>query len=101
MWVDLPDKQKQHYQKLITNFASLSEAFAQKSDDDDIVSPIVNSKFQESSFQFSFDATIEDISNTSFDASIDYKDESSHVKYLIGIKTFGVSSSYQKIAQFK
>lgn len=101
MWVDLPDKQKQHYQKLITNFASLSEAFAQKSDDDDIVSPIVNSKFQESSFQFSFDATIEDISNTSFDASINYKDESSHVKYLIGIKTFGVSSSYQKIAQFK
>lgn len=101
MWVNLPDKQKQHYQKLITNFASLSEAFAQKSDDDDIVSPIVNSKFQESSFKFSFNATIEDISNTSFDASIDYKDLSSHVKYLIGIKTFGVNSSYQKIAQFK
>lgn len=101
MWVDLPNKQKQHYQKLITNFASLSEAFAQKSDDDDIVSPIVNSKFQESSFQFSFKATIEDISNTSYDASIDYKDSSSHMKYLIGIKTFGISSSYQKIAQFK
>ncbi|MGL5898638.1 MAG: hypothetical protein ACRCZW_03090 [Lactobacillaceae bacterium] len=101
MWVDLPDNQKQHYQKLITNFASLSEAFAQKSTESDIVAPIINSKFQESAFQVSFNATIEDIANTSFDASIDLKSNDSHVKYLVGIKTFGVGSGLQKIAQFK
>lgn len=98
MWTDLPNNQKQNYQKLITNFASLSEAFAQKEEDDDsIVAPIVNSKFQETAFQRCFNAFAEDIANTSYDASIDAGSK----KYLIGIKTFGLKSGDQKIAQFK
>ncbi|MCK8624787.1 hypothetical protein LNP07_04580 [Apilactobacillus sp. M161] len=98
MWKNLPKKQKERYKKLITNFASLSEAFAQKSQDDQIISPIVNSKFQEKAFQVSFDATVEDINNTSYDASILTKNNK---KYLVGIKSFGINSGDQKIAQFK
>ncbi|OJI11715.1 hypothetical protein BJI45_00435 [Limosilactobacillus reuteri] len=98
MWTDLPEKQKQNYQKLITNFASLSEAFAQKEEDDDsIVAPIINSKFQETAFQRCFNAFAEDIANTSYDASINAGSK----KYLVGIKTFGLKSGDQKIAQFK
>uniref|UniRef100_UPI003D80CF28 hypothetical protein n=2 Tax=Limosilactobacillus reuteri TaxID=1598 RepID=UPI003D80CF28 len=98
MWTDLPKNQKSEYRKLITNFASLSEAFAQKEDDkDSIVAPIVNSKFQETAFQRCFNAFAEDIANTSYDASIDAGTK----KYLIGIKTFGLKSGDQKIAQFK
>ena len=97
MWDELPKDKKEKYKKLITNFASLSEAFAQKSENDDIVAPIVNSKFQETAFQYSFDASAEDIGNTSYDASINESDAS----YLVGIKTFGLKSGFQKIAQFK
>ncbi|MBM9929513.1 hypothetical protein JMK98_03315 [Pediococcus pentosaceus] len=98
MWYDLPRNEKDDYKSLITNFASLSEAFAQKAvDSNDIVAPIVNSKFQETVFQKCFHAYAEDISNTSYDASINTKSK----KYLIGIKTFGINSGDQKVAQFK
>lgn len=98
MWVDLPLEQRKQYEKLITNFASLSEAFAQKEEDGDSnVAPIVNSKFQETAFQRCFNAYAEDIANTSYDASINAGEK----KYLIGIKTFGLGAGDQKIAQFK
>ena len=98
MWSNLPVTQREHYQKLITNFASLSEAFAQKAEDDVIVAPIVNSKYQEAAFQYAFNATIEDIANTSYDASICLE---TGEKYIIGIKSFGIDSGAQKVAQFK
>lgn len=98
MWDSLPEKEKERYEKLILNFASLSEAFAQKTENEDtIVAPIVNSKFQETAFQKCFNAYAEDIANTSYDASIKTKNK----RYLIGIKTFGKNSKDQKIAQFK
>lgn len=98
MWQDLKKEKRNRYKTLITNFSSLSEAFAQKEEDDDsIVAPIVNSKFQETAFQKCFDAFAEDIANTSYDASINNGDH----KYLVGIKTFGLNSGDQKIAQFK
>ncbi|MFP9068800.1 hypothetical protein ACLI2H_15380, partial [Enterococcus faecalis] len=83
---------KEKYKSLITNFASLSEAFSQKSDSDndkkitERVAPIVNSKFQETAFQRSFGAIGEDIANTSYDASLNLDDKH---KYLVGIKSFG------------
>lgn len=100
MWGKLPSKQKIEYQKLITNFASLSEAFAQKEDGDrgTIIAPIVNSKFQETAFKKAFMATVEDIGNLSYDASIK---TNKGEKFLIGIKSFGINSGFQKIAQFK
>ena len=101
MWFNLNKEDKQNYKLLITNFASLSEAFSQKKEDEeseDFVTPIINSKFQETVFQKSFNAFGEDISNTSFDASIILDEKN---KYLVGIKSFGISSGDQKIAQFK
>lgn len=100
MWEDLPSNQKEKYKTLITKFASLSEAFAQKADDDSdtIIAPIVNSKFQETAFSYAFNATVEDIANSSYDASLTTKEGK---KYIVGIKTFGVSSGDQKVAQFK
>lgn len=99
MWYELPQKQKELYKQLITNFASLSEAFAQKKEnDEEKVAPIVNSKFQETVFQRSFSAVGEDIANSSYDASI--KTDKGN-KYLVGIKAFGINSGDQKIAQFK
>ena len=101
MWFNLNKEDKQNYKLLITNFASLSEAFSQKKEDEeseDFVAPIINSKFQETVFQKSFNAFGEDISNTSFDASIILDEKN---KYLVGIKSFGISSGDQKIAQFK
>lgn len=99
MWDKLSMNQKQFYRKLVTNFASLSEAFAQKKEnDDEPVAPIVNSKFQETVFQKAFNAVGEDISNSSYDASIMTEDMG---KYLVGIKSFGINSGDQKIAQFK
>lgn len=98
MWETLPNNKKTEYKRLILAFASLSEMFAQKAfDEDHAISPIVNSKFQETSFQRAFNAVAEDIGNTSYDASVQYNGE----KYLVGIKTFGISSGDQKIAQFK
>jgi len=104
MWKVLPEENKQKYKKLITNFASLSKAFSQKSETDEenevkeFVAPIVNSKFQETVFQKAFDAVAEDIANTSYDASLKVSGTS---KFLIGIKSFGIASGDQKIAQFK
>ena len=76
MWEHLKQEQKEKYKTLITNFASLSEAFSQKAEVDeknsaeDFVAPIVNSKFQETVFQRAFQAVGEDIANTSYDASV-------------------------------
>lgn len=104
MWNVLNELHKKRYQKLITNFASLSEAFSQKSENEegtssmDKVAPIVNSKFQETAFQRCFGATAEDIANTSYDASLRIDDNH---RYLIGIKSFGIHSGDQKVAQFK
>ena len=98
MWELLNDRDKENYRLLMTNFASLSEAFSQKAGDEEAVAPIVNSKFQETAFQKAFNAVAEDIANTSFDASIDLPNGQ---KYLIGIKSFGIASGDQKAAQFK
>lgn len=100
MWLELPTENKEKYKLLITNFASLSKVFSQKSSDsnDNDITPIVNSKFQETAFQKAFDALSEDIANTSFDASIKLKNGQ---KYLVGIKSFSFASGFQKIAQFK
>lgn len=98
MWDDLPVVKKSEYQRLILAFASLTGMFAQKSVEDDTeVAPIINSKFQETAFQRAFNAYAEDIGNTSYDASLQHNGE----KYLVGIKTFGISSGDQKVAQFK
>ena len=103
MWKSLPAEKRKEYQKLILAFASLTDMFTQKSEQDDIVpAPIVNSKFQETIFQKALDAVGEDIGNTSFDASIHLENRNgTDSKYLVGIKTFGIGSGDQKIAQFK
>lgn len=104
MWQELDNHKKEKYKSLITNFASLSEAFSQKAENEtgieivESVAPIVNSKFQETVFQRSLGAVGEDIANTSYDASL--KIDDTH-KYLVGIKSFGIHSGDQKIAQFK
>ena len=104
MWEKLKSEQKEKYKALITNFASLSEAFSQKSEAGEAeevqnyVAPIVNSKFQETVFQRAFGAVAEDIANTSYDASL--RVDENH-KYLIGLKSFGINSGDQKVAQFK
>ncbi|MGO4927968.1 hypothetical protein ACTQ5J_05140 [Fundicoccus sp. Sow4_F4] len=105
MWMDLEPENKLKYKALITNFASLSEAFSQKSEDlesesilNSSIAPIVNSKFQETVFQKSFGAMAEDIANTSYDVSLVLNE---YQKYLVGIKSFGFNSGDQKIAQFK
>lgn len=98
MWESLPLSGKNEYKRLILAFASLTEMFAQKAAEDDCkVAPIINSKFQETAFQRAFNAMAEDIGNTSYDVSVQYNGE----KYLVGIKTFGISSGDQKVAQFK
>ena len=72
MWEHLKSEQKEKYKTLITNFASLSQAFSQKAELEDerqtenYVAPIVNSKFQETVFQKAFNAVGEDIANTSY-----------------------------------
>lgn len=105
MWEKLPEKQKQEYKRMILAFASLTEMFAQKAENEGkevLISPIINSKYQETVFQRVFHATAEDIGNTSYDASLTIcENEKKEIKYLIGIKTFGISSGAQKIAQFK
>jgi hypothetical protein len=98
MWIDLPQNQKDEYKRLILAFASLTGMFAQKAVDDDTeAAPIINSKYQETAFQRSFGAYAEDIGNTSYDVSLQHNGE----KYLVGIKTFGIASGDQKVAQFK
>ncbi len=98
MWFDLPVSGKEEYKKLILAFASLTEMFAQKAaEEGQSTAPIINSKFQETAFQKAFNAMAEDIGNTSYDVSVQYQGE----KYLVGIKTFGIASGDQKVAQFK
>lgn len=105
MWDSLPEARKEEYKKMILAFASLTEMFAQKADNEEeqtILSPIINSKYQETVFQRAFRASAEDIGNTSYDAGIKSVDkEGNEVKYLIGIKTFGIGAGAQKVAQFK
>lgn len=89
---------------MILAFASLTEVFAQKATETDKqeLLPILNSKYQESVFQRVFNATAEDIGNTSYDASLQIVDDSNSIhQYLIGLKTFGFTSNWQKVAQFK
>lgn len=105
MWEALPEEQKAEYKRMILAFASLTELFAQKAENEEDgadYGPIINSKFQETVFQKTFHASSEDIGNTSYDAAICLKlPENKENKYLIGIKTFGIGSGDQKIAQFK
>ena len=109
MWKDLPAMQKEEYKRMILAYASLTKMFAQKQveednpeDDKDIPSPIINSQYQDTVLQRVFHAYAEDIGNTSYDVSLSFigNDGKTH-KYLIGIKTFGIGSGDQKIAQFK
>ena len=98
MWESLPQTGKNEYKRLILAFSSLTDMFAQKaSDSDQKVAPIINSKFQETAFQRAFNAAAEDIGNTSYDVSVEHDGK----KYLVGIKTFGIASGDQKVAQFK
>ncbi|MBQ9814514.1 MAG: NgoFVII family restriction endonuclease [Lachnospiraceae bacterium] len=103
MWRELPVEDKEEYKKMILAFASLTEAFAQKAEKNacDIPAPIINSKYQETIFQKAFHGSIEDIGNTSYDVALNIYLANQNKKYLIGIKTFGIGSGYQKIAQFK
>lgn len=105
MWSELPECERQEYKRMILAFASLTEMFAQKAENGEnytIPSPIINSKYQETVFQRVFHASAEDIGNTSYDASVNLtgSDGTEH-KYLVGIKTFGIGSGFQKAAQFK
>lgn len=104
MWSNLSQVQRTEYKKMILAFASLTEMFAQKAEAsaDEVILPIINSKYQETIFQRVFNAFAEDIGNTSYDASLQTNsiDGTQH-KYLVGIKTFGYNSEAQKIAQFK
>lgn len=110
MWSQLPETQREEYKKMILVFCGLTKLFSQKSqiedddNDDHIVPvlPIINSKYQETIFQKVFNATAEDIHNTSFDVSLKLKHDDNHEhKYIVGIKTFGFSGNAQKVAQFK
>lgn len=105
MWTELPEDKKQEYKRMILAFASLTEMFAQKAENeesDSTLSPIINSKYQETVFQRVFHAFAEDIGNTSYDASIKLTaSDGTERKFLIGIKTFGIHSGSQKVAQFK
>ncbi len=103
MWEALPVQEKEEYRKMILAFASLSEMFAQKAEDGKTSSfvPIINSKYQETLFQKVFSAKAEDVGNTSYDVSLEKKLGDITMRYLVGIKTFGIGSGYQKIAQFK
>lgn len=109
MWFELSEKERDIYKRLILAYASLTEAFAQKeelssdSSKSKVLRPIVNSKFQESCFQYAFNATAEDIGNTSFDVAIRKikSKDNREKKYLVGIKTFSFNGNDQKVAQFK
>ncbi len=104
MWNELSIRDRTEYRRMILAFASLTEMFAQKAEDgaNTGLSPIINSKYQETVFQRVFGACAEDIGNTSYDASIALTNGDGHVvKYLIGIKTFGFGAGAQKVAQFK
>lgn len=102
MWNELPEEEKETYKRLILAYASFSQLNSQKSSDYENISPVIASKFQETVFAYSFNATEEDIGNTSYDASVKIKNKDGTItKCLVGIKTFGIESGAQKIAQFK
>ena len=101
MWEKLPINQKDEYKILLLSFSAMTELFAQKNSKSKVPVPIMNSKFQETTFVKVFHAVAEDIGNTSFDASLKLQDVHDTIKYLIGIKTFMYQNPYQKIAQFK
>ena len=45
MWKDLPENEKEEYKRMILAFASLTELFSQKNEEnDEIPAPIINSK---------------------------------------------------------
>ena len=86
MWDNLSEQERCEYKKMILAFSSLTEMFAQKADDKEVLpSPIINSKYQETVFQKVFHAFAEDIKNTSYDASIVSIDNNTgrFLKYLI------------------
>lgn len=101
MWNQLPDRHKNEYKRAILLFSSLTELFAQKTDDQTKLIPYISSKFQETMFIRSFGAVMEDIGNTSFDASLMVEVNGEIKKCLIGIKTFRYDTGFQKVAQFK
>lgn len=101
MWRELPITQRNEYKRLVLAFAGLTEMFAQKAEDDSTPAPVINTKFQETVFQRAFNASAEDIGNTSYDVALLVRDGGAEDKYLVGIKTFGINSGYQKVAQFK
>ena len=62
MWKDLPENEKEEYKRMILAFASLTELFSQKNEEnDEIPAPIINSKYQETIFQKAFHASAEDM----------------------------------------
>ena len=98
LWDMLDEKKKERYKKLISKFAGLTKAFAQKNDNgNSLPIPFLNSKFQEKLFINIFDANLEDKNNTPFDVSLLINGK----VYLIGIKTFDRGTKSQKIQQFK
>ena len=98
LWDMLDKKKKERYKKLISKFAGLTKAFAQKNENNNSLPiPFLNSKFQEKLFINIFDANLEDTNNTPFDVSLLINGK----VYLIGIKTFDRSAKSQKIQQFK
>ena len=103
MWNELSLESRKEYKRMILAFASLTNLFAQKSSGKETIpSPIINSKFQETIFLKTFNATGEDYGNTSYDAAVKFVDNNGvERKCLVGIKTFGIGSGDQKIAQFK
>lgn len=107
MWEQLPLDQRKDYQKMICFFSSLTPLFSQKSDGLTICTPYINSKYQEKVFQISFNSTVEDVGNTSYDASLTVVEPSGQrLHFLVGIKSFIYNKSAnngggQKIAQFK
>lgn len=90
MWNDLDKAKRNEYKKMILGFASLTEMFAQKAESEEevILSPIINSKYQETVFQRVFEASAEDIGNTAYDVALKQNINGKEIKYLIGIKSY-------------
>lgn len=100
MWTNLPESKKEEYKRMILAFASLTEMFAQKAETEvattcesnvskKSLNPIINTKYQQTVFQKVFNASAEDIGNTSYDASLCLTTpDGSKIKYVIRIKTF-------------
>lgn len=76
MWKNLNKEKKDEYKRMILAFSSLTEMFSQKNNNNNtLLTPIINSKFQETIFQKVFGASAEDISNTSFDVALKEKNK--------------------------